>query len=90
MYDLPYEMINNRKGGLNLHFRGYVYRRKTNFSQTTNWVCANPLTSLNGNAIGYPGACAARCITDGAGGIRFSKKWHNHGPIAVITEVEED
>uniref|UniRef100_A0A182HJU4 BEN domain-containing protein n=1 Tax=Anopheles arabiensis TaxID=7173 RepID=A0A182HJU4_ANOAR len=51
MYDLPYEMINNRKGGLNLHFRGYVYRRKTNFSQTTNWVCANPLTSLNGNAI---------------------------------------
>uniref|UniRef100_A0A182UT97 FLYWCH-type domain-containing protein n=1 Tax=Anopheles merus TaxID=30066 RepID=A0A182UT97_ANOME len=71
MYDLPYEMINNRKGGLNLHFRGYVYRWKTNFSQTTNWVCANPLTSLNGNAIGYPGACAARCITDGAGGIRF-------------------
>ncbi|XP_041765363.1 uncharacterized protein LOC121590064 isoform X1 [Anopheles merus] len=37
MYDLPYEMINNRKGGLNLHFRGYVYRWKTNFSQTTNW-----------------------------------------------------
>uniref|UniRef100_A0A182JNK2 FLYWCH-type domain-containing protein n=1 Tax=Anopheles christyi TaxID=43041 RepID=A0A182JNK2_9DIPT len=71
MYDLPYEMINNRKGGLNLHFRGYVYRRKTNFSQTTNWVCANPLTSRNDNAIGYPGPCAARCITDGAGGIRF-------------------
>uniref|UniRef100_A0A182MES3 BEN domain-containing protein n=1 Tax=Anopheles culicifacies TaxID=139723 RepID=A0A182MES3_9DIPT len=80
-YDLHYEMINNRKGGLNLNFRGYVYRRKTNFSQTTNWVCANPLTSRNDNANSYPGPCAARCITDGAGGIRFSKKWHNHGPI---------
>ncbi|XP_052890616.1 modifier of mdg4-like isoform X37 [Anopheles moucheti] len=88
-YDLPYEMINNRKGGLNLHFRGYVYRRKTNFTQTTNWVCANPMTNRNENALTYPGPCAARCITDGAGGIRFGKKWHNHGPIAVLTEVEE-
>uniref|UniRef100_A0A182QDE8 BEN domain-containing protein n=1 Tax=Anopheles farauti TaxID=69004 RepID=A0A182QDE8_9DIPT len=64
MYDLPYEMINNRKGGLNLHFRGYVYRRKMTFSQTTNWVCANPMTSRNDNAIGYAGPCAARCVTD--------------------------
>uniref|UniRef100_A0A182NKW8 BEN domain-containing protein n=1 Tax=Anopheles dirus TaxID=7168 RepID=A0A182NKW8_9DIPT len=86
IYDLAYEMINNRKGGLNLHFRGYVYRRKTNFSQTTNWVCANPMTSRNDNAIAYAGPCAARCVTNGAGGIRFSKKWHNHGPIAVIAD----
>uniref|UniRef100_A0A182PMZ2 FLYWCH-type domain-containing protein n=1 Tax=Anopheles epiroticus TaxID=199890 RepID=A0A182PMZ2_9DIPT len=86
MYDLSYEMVNNRQGGLNLHFRGYIYRRKTNFSQTTNWVCANPLTSRNGYAIDYTGPCAARCITDGAGGIRFSKKWHNHDPIVVVAE----
>uniref|UniRef100_A0A182S6H5 BEN domain-containing protein n=1 Tax=Anopheles maculatus TaxID=74869 RepID=A0A182S6H5_9DIPT len=92
-YDLPYEMINNRKGGLNLHFRGYVYRRKTNFSQTTNWVCANPLSSRNENAIGYPGPCAARCITDGAASLQHAETLFNrHGvwldelPYSVVLD----
>uniref|UniRef100_A0A1Q3F036 Putative modifier of mdg4 n=1 Tax=Culex tarsalis TaxID=7177 RepID=A0A1Q3F036_CULTA len=85
-----FELINNRKGGLNLLYEGYVYRRKADYANTINWVCANPNTSRNisdaDQVFGYKGVCAARCVTNNEGGIKLGKKGHNHPP----TQQKED
>ncbi|XP_021693996.1 modifier of mdg4 isoform X37 [Aedes aegypti] len=83
LYDEQYELVCNRKGGLNLCYQGYIYRKKTQFANTMNWVCANPnynrFTGYNrGSELGL---CAARCITNNDGGIKLSKKGHNHPPM---------
>uniref|UniRef100_A0A8D8FEX1 (northern house mosquito) hypothetical protein n=2 Tax=Culex pipiens TaxID=7175 RepID=A0A8D8FEX1_CULPI len=94
MYGENYELINNRKGGLNLLYEGYVYRRKADYASTVNWVCANPNTarfiSDPALVLGYTGVCAARCVTNKEGGIKLGKKGHNHPPIRYNDETKED
>ncbi|XP_055594740.1 modifier of mdg4-like isoform X15 [Uranotaenia lowii] len=87
IYGCKYELIGNRKGGLNLCYRGYLYRRKADFANTVNWVCANPhynrfIGSTDSSPYGgYADTCAARCTTNKEGGIKLSKKGHNHPPM---------
>ncbi|XP_055616856.1 modifier of mdg4-like isoform X23 [Toxorhynchites rutilus septentrionalis] len=83
-YGEGYELISNRKGGLNLCYEGYMYRKKAEFANTVNWVCANPNYNRylrDWNVYGYKGMCGARCITNRGGGIKLSKKYHNHPPM---------
>ncbi|KFB53268.1 Mod(mdg4)-h55.7b [Anopheles sinensis] len=86
-YDIDYTTRPNRKGGINLHCAGYAYRRKMAYQNTINWVCAYPL-SKPPHTLRYPGRCAARCITNASGGIKFSKKPHNHAPTTVRTHFD--
>lgn len=84
MYGDGYDLISNRKGGLNLCYEGYMYRRKAEFANTVNWVCANPNYNRfisDRNSYQYTGMCAARCITNKTGGIKLGKKGHNHPPM---------
>ncbi|XP_062556436.1 modifier of mdg4-like isoform X19 [Armigeres subalbatus] len=86
-YDKQYELIYNRKGGLNLCYRGYIYRKKTQFANTLNWVCANPnYNRFSGYSGAQGGTCGARCVTNKEGGIRLSKKGHNHPPMLKYAE----
>lgn len=68
LLDERYELVTNRKMGINLVYRGYAYRRKASFRNTVNWVCARAA------------ACPARVVTNGEGAIKLSRKWHDHGP----------
>ncbi|XP_058170976.1 modifier of mdg4-like isoform X17 [Anopheles ziemanni] len=91
-YNIDYTTRPNRKGGINLHCAGYAYRRKMAYQNTINWVCAYPL-SKPPHTLRYPGRCAARCITNASGGIKFSKKHHNHAPTIqthFVSVADED
>lgn len=66
--DLPYELIPNRRGGLNLWFNGHVYRKKVEYVNTVNWVCLQ-------------NSCPARVTTKISDqSLKESKKEHNHPP----------
>ncbi|KXJ75202.1 hypothetical protein RP20_CCG012176 [Aedes albopictus] len=87
LYDEQYELVCNRKGGLNLCYRGYLYRKKTQFANTLNWVCANPnYNRFAGYGSANGGLCGARCITNNSGGLKLSKKGHNHPPMLQYDE----
>lgn len=65
---MPYDLLPNRRGGLNLWFNGYVYRKKIEYVNTINWVC------LQNN-------CSGRVTTRiNNHKIKESKKIHNHPP----------
>lgn len=74
LLDERYELVTNRKMGINLVYRGYAYRRKVSFRNTVNWVCARAA------------ACPARVVTNGEGAIKLSRKWHDHGPQSQYDE----
>lgn len=63
---LDYELVINRRGGQNLWHCGYVYRKKTQFANSTNWICMN-------------NKCPARVITTDKM-IKYGKRKHNHPP----------
>ena len=68
---VDFELIENRRGGLNLLFSGFVYRKKIAFAKSTNWVC------LQNN-------CNARVVTkNDSSSIRVGKNCHNHPPKYV-------
>ncbi|XP_041765364.1 uncharacterized protein LOC121590064 isoform X2 [Anopheles merus] len=72
-YTAPLTFVVNRRGTQNLHFRGYVYVRKTIHHRTMNWVCCEGATRL--------GNCKARVSTEGDSKIRFGAQQHNHKPL---------
>lgn len=72
--------VRNRKGGINLLYGGFVYRKKAEYKNTTNWVCAKaPARDSNNRLI----ACYGRCVTDEGNRVRLSKKGHNHSPLEI-------
>ncbi|KAG5672373.1 hypothetical protein PVAND_002505 [Polypedilum vanderplanki] len=38
---LSAEYVPNRRGGFNLWYNGHIYRKKVEYSNSTNWVCLN-------------------------------------------------
>lgn len=77
--------VRNRKGGINLLYGGFVYRKKAEYKNTTNWVCAKaPTRDCNNRLI----LCYGRCVTDGGNRVRLSKKGHNHPPADI--EIIDD
>lgn len=81
-YDKPYEMVTNRRHGVNLVYLGYMYRRKASFTNTVNWVCSSK--TQHGGRITF---CPARCVTNADGAIKLSRRWHDHGPIYPIRKL---
>lgn len=73
--------VRNRKGGINLLYGGFLYRKKAEYKNTTNWVCAKAPTRDRNNRLVL---CYGRCVTDEGNRVRLSKKGHNHPP----TEIE--
>lgn len=72
-----YNFLRNRRGGLNLIYKGYLYTVERKYYNSVNWVCnKNSNTQLK---------CPARCVTSKSNGIRLSQREHNHDPI--YTEV---
>lgn len=71
------KLVRNRKGGTNLLFGGFVYRKKAVYKNTTNWVCAKAPTRDSNNRLIL---CYGRCVTDESNHVRLSKKGHNHEP----------
>ncbi|XP_058981481.1 modifier of mdg4 isoform X14 [Musca domestica] len=70
-----YHYIRNQKQGLNLIFRGYMYKKEASFRSTINWICSNG----NGKRVSE-NKCTARCITKVEGGLKLGKNPHNHPP----------
>ncbi|XP_037029119.1 modifier of mdg4 isoform X26 [Bradysia coprophila] len=68
-----FNYIQNRRGGLNLIYDGYLYTSERKYNSTVNWVC-NKNSNLHLK-------CPARCVTSGESSIKLSKKKHNHDPI---------
>lgn len=71
------KFVRNRKGGINLLCGGFVYRKKAEYKNTTNWVCAKAPTRDSNNRLI---SCYGRCVTDEGNRVRLSKKGHNHPP----------
>ncbi|XP_031625147.1 modifier of mdg4-like isoform X20 [Contarinia nasturtii] len=72
--------VPNRKGGINLLYDGYLYRKKATYRNTTNWVCAKAPTRDSNNRLIL---CYGRCVTDEGHHVRLSKKGHNHPPVDI-------
>ncbi|XP_013102006.1 modifier of mdg4 isoform X11 [Stomoxys calcitrans] len=70
-----YHYMRNQKQGLNLIFRGYMYKKEASFRSTINWICSNG----NGKRVSE-NKCTARCITKVEGGLKLGKNPHNHPP----------
>ncbi|KAM7363401.1 modifier of mdg4 isoform 11-T11 [Cochliomyia hominivorax] len=70
-----YHYMRNQKQGLNLIFRGYMYKKEASFRSTINWICS----SGNGKRVSE-NKCTARCITKLEGGLKLGKNPHNHPP----------
>ncbi|XP_075153031.1 modifier of mdg4-like isoform X11 [Haematobia irritans] len=70
-----YHYMRNQKQGLNLIFRGYMYKKEASFRSTINWICSNG----NGKRVSE-NKCTARCITKIEGGLKLGKNPHNHPP----------
>ncbi|XP_073819444.1 modifier of mdg4-like isoform X11 [Musca autumnalis] len=70
-----YYYMRNQKQGLNLIFRGYMYKKEASFRSTINWICS----SGNGKRVSE-NKCTARCITKVEGGLKLGKNPHNHPP----------
>ena len=63
----------NRRGGMNLIYKGYLYTAERKYNNTTNWVCnknSNPQLK-----------CPARLVTGSGSSIKLSAKQHNHLPV---------
>lgn len=71
------KFVKNRKGNQNLVYKGFVYRKKAQYKNTINWVCAKAPTRDHNNRLIL---CYGRCVTDDKNHIRLSKKGHNHSP----------
>lgn len=77
--DENYTFVPNRRGGLSLIYKGFLYTAERKYNSTINWVCnKNSNTSLR---------CPARCVTAGENNIKLGRKQHNHE--AVITKKED-
>lgn len=76
------KLVRNRKGGMNLVYKGFVYRKKATYKNTTNWVCAKAPTRDHNNRLIL---CYGRCVTDEKNHVRLSKKGHNHLPMDIDT-----
>lgn len=66
-----------------------MYRKKAEYKNTTNWVCAKaPQRDTNNRLI----LCYGRCVTDEGNYVRLSKKGHNHPPldIEVLVDTKQD
>lgn len=75
------KFIRNRKNGINLVYKGYVYRKKATYKNTTNWVCAKAATRNHENKLIL---CYGRCVTDEKNHmLNVSKKGHNHPPADI-------
>lgn len=67
--------MENRRGGYNLWYGGYIYRKKVQYSNSINWIC------LNNN-------CRGRVVTrDNNSFIKEGKTPHNHSPNYVKSSV---
>lgn len=83
------KFVRNRKGGINLIYGGFVYRKKAEYKNTTNWVCAKAPTRDSNNRLIL---CYGRCVTDEGNRVRLSKKGHNHPPadIEILDDTKTD
>lgn len=72
-YSVPLCYMMNRRGTMNLHFRGFIYIQKKRHNRTMNWVCNKSNSSQT--------SCKARVSTEGDNKIRFGVNWHNHGEV---------
>ncbi|XP_065073228.1 modifier of mdg4-like isoform X32 [Ochlerotatus camptorhynchus] len=72
-YSYPLCYVMNRRGTMNLHFRGYIYIQKKRHNRTMNWICNKSNTTQM--------SCKARVSTEGNNKIRFGVHWHNHGAV---------
>lgn len=71
-----YQLVPNRRGGMNLWYNGYVYRKKIEYCNTINWVC------LQNN-------CSGRVTTRiNESSIKESKKAHNHLPKFSVVSTK--
>lgn len=68
-----FDFLQNRRGGLNLIYQGYLYTAERKYNSTVNWVC-NKNSNMHLK-------CPARCVTAGDNSIKLSKKAHNHLPV---------
>lgn len=41
LLDQRYELVKNSRGGVNLLYNGFVFRKKAEYMKTINWVCLN-------------------------------------------------
>lgn len=72
----PYEIVPNQKGGKNLMFYGFEYRKEASFKTSINWVC-------NRNSVGR---CRARLIQNTVTTeIKLGQHGHNHPPRSIRT-----
>ncbi|XP_052567435.1 uncharacterized protein LOC128093751 [Culex pipiens pallens] len=68
----PFEVVPNQKGGKNLLFFNYVYRKEASFKTSINWVCNQNVVSR----------CQARLVQKTASGeLKLGKHGHNHDPV---------
>lgn len=83
------KFVRNRKGGINLIYGGFVYRKKAAYKNTTNWVCAKAPTRDSNNRLVL---CYGRCVTDEGNRVRLSKKGHNHPPadIELLDDIKNE
>lgn len=70
------QFVQNRRGGCNLAYQGFLYTTERKYTSTTNWVC-NKNSNLRLK-------CPARCVTAGESAIKLSKKLHNHDVVYRI------
>lgn len=82
------KFVRNRKGGINLLYGGFLYRKKAEYKNTTNWVCAKAPTRDTNNRLVL---CYGRCVTEGGYCVRLSKKGHNHPPVDIeILDIKNE
>lgn len=68
----PFEVVPNQKGGKNLLFFNYVYRKEASFKTSINWVCNQNVVSR----------CQARIVQKTVSGeLKLGKHGHNHDPV---------
>lgn len=71
-----YTFVRNRRGGMNLIYKGYLYTAERKYNTTINWICnKNSNTTLR---------CPARCVTAGENAIKLGRRPHNHKASANI------
>lgn len=75
--DAPFLYTLNAKGGRNLVFNGFMYRKEASFKTSTNWVC---------NRAGTKDKCMARCVTRMDQSIRLGKYQHTHEPTSDLAK----
>ena len=71
--DDTFELVENRRGGYNLWYGGYVYRKKVEYSNSINWICLN-------------NHCRGRLVTrENNTVIKEGRTPHNHSPKYVTS-----